>query len=233
MNTPSSKNLPPNQTNGAASNKTPRAPNVPTPGQIASTAQPLRTFQPAATSSNTQRNASNTKAANWSSTPTAAQPRQNLNPSSYAATQNKYPTSAAAYTNTNYQTPQPVEVWKLQDSVNSSIPPDIRSQFQCDEQGHILFFTAPPLDVTFSEKEGPPLGHSARFLAETMRRDELLQSKRKRHVDEKITQAERTAKAAKTQQDVAAAKENEDARKSFKAWEREMAGGTQEVFRYL
>ena len=44
------------------------------------------------------------------------------------------------------QPPRPVEVYHLTESVQAAIPGDIRQQFQQDDEGRILFFTAPPID---------------------------------------------------------------------------------------
>jgi chromatin structure-remodeling complex subunit RSC1/2 len=58
-----------------------------------------------------------------------------------------------------------VEVYHLSDTANASIPPDIRAQFHRDEQDHILFFTAPPLDVPRVPGAAKKLGHSIKYLA--------------------------------------------------------------------
>jgi chromatin structure-remodeling complex subunit RSC1/2 len=79
-----------------------------------------------------------------------------------------------------YKAPQPVEVYILNDHANASIPPEIREQFQRDEQGRVLFFTAPPLNTqTVVNRDGRPLGHSARFLAAKAARDAARAEKRK------------------------------------------------------
>ncbi|KAF2177403.1 chromatin structure-remodeling complex protein rsc1 [Zopfia rhizophila CBS 207.26] len=79
-----------------------------------------------------------------------------------------------------YKAPQPVEVYILNDHANASIPPEIREQFQRDEHGRVLFFTAPPLNTpTIVKKEGAALGHSARYLAAKAKRDALIAAKRK------------------------------------------------------
>lgn len=70
-------------------------------------------------------------------------------------------------------------MYHLSDSANASIPEDIREQFQRDEQGHVLFFTAPPLDVLPPTKPGAALGHTARYLAKKLRRKVALKEKRK------------------------------------------------------
>jgi chromatin structure-remodeling complex subunit RSC1/2 len=64
-----------------------------------------------------------------------------------------------------YNPPRPVEVYHLSDAANASIPPDIRAQFHRDEQDHILFFTAPPLDVPHIPGAAKKLGHSIKYLA--------------------------------------------------------------------
>ncbi|KAH7138079.1 hypothetical protein B0J11DRAFT_475353 [Dendryphion nanum] len=79
-----------------------------------------------------------------------------------------------------YKAPQPVEVYILSDHANSQIPQDIREQFQRDEQGRVLFFTAPPLNTpSIVRKEGSSLGHSARYLAAKAKREALIAAKRK------------------------------------------------------
>ena len=228
-------NIAPNQVNNASATNPPHAANVPTPGHMTNSAQSPRTYQPATTPAPLPRPVASAKPASWSSTPlaSAASRSSNLNPSSYAATQNKYPSSATTYTNANYQAPQPVEVWKLQDSANASIPPDIRSQFQCDDSGHVLFFTAPPLDVKTPEDGKPPLGHSAKFLAAKLRRQELMDQKRKRDKGQQTAESERKAKAAKLQQEAEVQKEIEAARMAFARWEGEMTKEVQESYKAL
>lgn len=94
-----------------------------------------------------------------------------------------------------YKAPQPVEVYVLNDHANASIPPEIREQFQRDEQGRVLFFTAPPLNTsTIVNKEGAALGHSARFLAAKAVRDAKRAAKRKA---EEVSAVEREEAAKK------------------------------------
>jgi chromatin structure-remodeling complex subunit RSC1/2 len=65
-----------------------------------------------------------------------------------------------------YNPPRPVEVYHLSDGANASIPADIREQFHRDEHGRVLFFTAPPLDVSpVPEATKKKLGHSLKYLA--------------------------------------------------------------------
>lgn len=80
---------------------------------------------------------------------------------------------AAGY---NAALPPPIEVWHLPDSANVSIPEDIRQQFQCDEHGRVLFFTAPPA----ATESITQLSHTAKYLAFKSKREEMLREKRKR-----------------------------------------------------
>ena len=75
-----------------------------------------------------------------------------------------------------YNAPRPIEVWHLPDPANASIPEDIRKQFQCDEHGRVLFFTAPPL----ATEEKTKLAHTAKYLAYKVKHEEMLREKRKR-----------------------------------------------------
>lgn len=109
-----------------------------------------------------------------------------------------------------YRAPQPVEVYVLPDHANASIPADVREQFQQDEQGRVLFFTAPPVNNPgFVTEEGQALGHSARYLATKAKRDAQRAAKRKAEQAE-IAGREDAAKKAradaedKLQKDVAA-----------------------------
>lgn len=80
----------------------------------------------------------------------------------------------------NYKAPQPVEVYVMADHANNSIPPEIREQFQCDEKGRVLFFTAPPLNIEEPlTKDGRALGHSARYLAAKAKKEAMKAAKRK------------------------------------------------------
>ncbi|KAF1843614.1 Bromodomain-containing protein [Cucurbitaria berberidis CBS 394.84] len=96
-----------------------------------------------------------------------------------------------------YKAPQPVEVYVLNDHANSSIPQEIREQFQRDDKGRVLFFTAPPLNVDQPlTKEGRALGHSARYLAAKAKKDALKGTKRKAG-DAGAEEREETTKKAK------------------------------------
>ncbi|KAL8658396.1 MAG: hypothetical protein Q9226_001040 [Calogaya cf. arnoldii] len=73
---------------------------------------------------------------------------------------------------------RPHEVFRLSDQANAQIPNEIRQQYQQDEHGNVLFFTAPPVDVLPPTKEGSAMGHTARYLAEKLRRKMAMKQKR-------------------------------------------------------
>lgn len=97
-----------------------------------------------------------------------------------------------------YKAPNPVEVWHLPDTANASIPAAIRDQFQQDEQGRVLFFTAPPASSTSSKKK---LQHSASYLAF-----------RARKLHEKVESNKRLADSEATVHDADLGRHNKKAR---------------------
>lgn len=112
-----------------------------------------------------------------------------------------YPQSYMQQPPAGYKAPQPVEVFVLNDHANASIPQDIREQFQRDEKGRVLFFTAPPLNVDQPlTSEGRALGHSARYLAAKARKDALKAAKRKAD-DADVEQRAEAAKKARVEEE--------------------------------
>lgn len=96
----------------------------------------------------------------------------------------------------NPNAPKPVETFHLQDSSNARVPPDIRQNFQCDEQGRLLFFSTPPLDIVSNEHQG--LGHSIRYLAAKEERKKRI-AERKAALQRQQQEAEAAAKRQKTE----------------------------------
>jgi chromatin structure-remodeling complex subunit RSC1/2 len=88
------------------------------------------------------------------------------------------------------------------------IPADIRRQFQTDTNGRVLFFTAPPLNSA-PIKSRERLGHSAKYLAWKIKREEELAAlKRKRESQNGETEAtQEEAKRRKLQAEVVAKSE--------------------------
>lgn len=100
-----------------------------------------------------------------------------------------------------YKAPQPVEVFVLSDHANLSIPQEVREQFQRDDKGRVLFFTAPPLNVPPPlSKDGRTLGHSARYLAAKAKSDAKKAEKRKA-AEAGAAEREDAAKRAKMEEE--------------------------------
>lgn len=88
--------------------------------------------------------------------------------------------STSHNTQTNaYNPPRQYEIYTLADSANFAVPADIRAQFQQDDGGRIVFFTAPPLNVNPVPEDKQTLGHSLRYLADKARNKEEDKKKRK------------------------------------------------------
>lgn len=66
-----------------------------------------------------------------------------------------------------YNPPRPPEVYTLPDNINETLPETIRREFQHDDAGRVLFFSAAPLDRSCGglSPESAGLGHSAKYLA--------------------------------------------------------------------
>lgn len=119
--------------------------------------------------------------------------------SSYSA--NRLHTAAAPVYNPN--APRPVEVFHLVDAANAAIPEDIRKQFHCDERGHVLFFSAPPLDIIPPFQ--PKLGHSLKYLAaKEERQKNVAERKRKLAEDQKQRNEEAKRQRADGETELAA-----------------------------
>ncbi|KAK5003886.1 hypothetical protein LTR39_006304, partial [Cryomyces antarcticus] len=134
-------------------------------------------------------------------------------------------------TASSYLHPPPPEVYTLPDLANATIPQEIREQFHHDEQGRVLFFTAPPLDTVSPVKEGAALGHSVRYLAAKARREQSLRQKRWAE-DSELKEKEATRKRVKREaeesltRDIAQLKE-----KALQALEDKLVHATREEYR--
>lgn len=133
-----------------------------------------------------------------------------------------------------YKAPQPVEVYILSDHANASIPPEIREQFQRDEQGRVLFFTAPPVNASpIVQKEGQALGHSASYLAAKAKRDAKIAAKRKADA-ESAAEREAQVKKACLEAEEKLKKDMEQIRiKAIRALEDQLAMATKMDFEML
>lgn len=95
-----------------------------------------------------------------------------------------------------YNPPRPVETYTLPEAMDAAIPSEVRDRFQRDEQGRILFFTAPPLNRAHNgvASESADLGHSVRYSKDIAAHREERQRKRQER-DEAVA-AESRKKAA-------------------------------------
>jgi len=68
-----------------------------------------------------------------------------------------------------YQAPPPVETYRLDNYADAQIPPEIRAQFNTDEQGRVIWFTVPPRNDPARFRTP---AHSAQYLAWRARSDD-------------------------------------------------------------
>ncbi|CAD0082428.1 unnamed protein product [Aureobasidium vineae] len=100
------------------------------------------------------------------------------------------PAPSASQSRSSYRDPVPIEVWTLPDAANASIPSEIRNMYQTDDQGRILFFAAPPIQL--AEEANDPnknLGHSLHYMAEKSRRTREIVARRKAYEEGKAVLA--------------------------------------------
>lgn len=161
--------------------------------------------------------------------PPAAHPYSSAQPTPYGAySANRLPAPVPVY---NPNAPRPVEVFHLVDIANSAIPDDIRRQFHCDERGHILFFSAPPLDIIPATQ--PKLGHSLKYLAAKEERQKKV-SERKRKRAEEQKQRDEEAKRQRADEETAlAARVEALAPKAIACMLQQVASGTDELYQTL
>jgi chromatin structure-remodeling complex subunit RSC1/2 len=154
----------------------------------------------------------------------AAQP----SPSPYAPySTNRLHTAAASVYNPN--APRPVEVFHLVDAANAAIPEDIRKQFHCDERGHVLFFSAPPLDIIPPSQ--PKLGHSLKYLAAKEERRKNV-AERKRKLAEDQRQRDEEAKRHRADEETALAGRVEAlVPKAIESMLQQVSSGTDELYK--
>lgn len=133
-----------------------------------------------------------------------------------------------SYQSNVYNPPRPPEVYTLSESVNEALEPSVRTQFQHDNFGRVLFFTAPPLDRACHRVSSgrAALAHSLRYRAgmEEWRR----QRERKRR-QRKGLENRRDTKDTTATQSLVSARVNElvvGATEAMKEWFRRFDGDT-------
>ena len=112
-----------------------------------------------------------------------------------------------------------------------SIPPEIRNQFQRDEYGNILFFTAPPVYLPSgtgkteqSSKHNKLLGHSITYSATKVRSAESIAQRRKEHEAAKATALASKRKRLASEAAEAEAQLERLKRRAFEVLEDQLAG---------
>jgi chromatin structure-remodeling complex subunit RSC1/2 len=154
-----------------------------------------------------------------------------------------------------YKAPQPIETWSLHDAANNNIPPDIREQFLTDDQGRVLFFTAPPVEFEgggiagsvsrggmwidgaadqTAEGKGGLVGHSSEYTAWKLKNKaerEAQREKRRAEASEE-RDTKRSRMTEETQKAIEKAK-NGLLEKAVGVWARGMGKATVELERGL
>ena len=155
----------------------------------------------------------------------------------HATPQNRYaPVQRAPASDTGY--PRADEVFRLPENANLAIPEEVRKQFQQDEQGHVLFFTAPPLDTLPPVKPGSAVGHTAKYLAARLRTQIEAKEKRKAAgVPEDGVEAEKQIASKRTKrvdEDPDLAQKIITTREeALRLWTQQMRNGTDRMYQDL
>ncbi|KAI9373232.1 hypothetical protein BJX61DRAFT_503912 [Aspergillus egyptiacus] len=131
----------------------------------------------------------------------------------------------------NPNAPRPVEVFHLSDTANAAIPAEIREQFHCDDQGHVLFFSCLPLDIG-STVQGK-LGHSLKYLAAKAERRKVVEAK-KRKVSMEQEERDRAIKRQRADEETDLAAQVETAtEKAIELMTKEIISGTEKIYTTL
>ena len=170
---------------------------------------------------------------------------QNQHASAATSHVNHYSTPAGRYApSTTQRLPganasgqRQTEVWHLPENANLAIPEDIRNQFQQDAQGHVLFWTAPPMETMAAVKPGSAIGHTARYLADRIRAKKAAKEKRKAEGLPEI-EADESRRAAKklcngTAQEVDPQQIEDLKIKALQTWTHQMQAGTDNIYKQL
>ena len=128
------------------------------------------------------------------------------------------------------------EVYHLPENANQLIPEDIRNQFQQDAQGHVLFWTTPPIDTLPPVKPKSAVAHTAKYLADRIRAKRALREKRKAEglSEEEEEQPQSAAKRIKQDSgEDLQAQINELTVKALWKWHDQMQTGTDNIYKSL
>ncbi|KAJ5726464.1 uncharacterized protein N7483_007821 [Penicillium malachiteum] len=148
-----------------------------------------------------------------------------------AAAAAPYPLNRAAAPAYNPNAPRSVEVFHLSDAANSAIPLDVRQKFQCDDRGHVIWFSTPPMDII--RPRDPKLKHSLEYLAkQSERQKQVAERKRKREEEEK-QRADEVKRLRIEEEKELATRIAALAPRAIKALAEQVASGTEELYKIL
>lgn len=131
---------------------------------------------------------------------------------------------------------RPQEVFHLPENANQAIPEHVRNQFQQDTNGHMLFFTSPPVDTMAPVKPKSALQHSARYLADKIRAKRARQKQRigQRLPPEEDELAQTTAKKIKQSHDTNVQQPIGDMlNKALDIWNSQIQAGNDRIYQSL
>lgn len=163
-------------------------------------------------------------------------PQHSTTPAHSSYDQHRSTTSrsaVAASTSNTYNMPRPIEVYYLPDNANNAIPQDIREQFQRDEFGRVLFFTAPPLDVSRIPESVAKLGHSLKYLAKKARTKDELEQKRKERDEKLAIEAETSQKRAREDEQIQQESSKKLRQQAMVILSKNIDAGTQAIYEGL
>ncbi|PLN77969.1 putative RSC complex subunit [Aspergillus taichungensis] len=168
-------------------------------------------------------------AASWQASP-VPQNYAAVQPSPYTPYQtSRLPVAPGAVYNSNG--PRPTEVFHLSDVANEAIPADIREKFHCDDQGRVLFFSSPPLDIIPSLQ--PKLGHSLKYLAAKEERRKLVESRKRKESDEEQERAENAKRQRADEETTLASRVEALTVKAMEAMTENIVSGTDTIYEML
>lgn len=155
----------------------------------------------------------------------------------YSTTANRYvPSVNQRLPGTNINLPRPQEIYHLPENANLAIPETIRNQFQQDEHGHVLFWSAPPVETLPPVKPGSAIGHTARYLADKLRTKKALREKRKADglPEEEVDQPSHAVKKVNYGLDEVTQQQIEELKiKTIWKWNEQLKASTDNIYKTL
>lgn len=140
--------------------------------------------------------------------------------------------------NNAYNAPRAPEAYTLAENIDSEIPEEVKKQFQTDDQGCVLFFTAPPLNRPSVRNGGVAdqyagLGHGVHWESIKALKEERRRKRKER--DEALQAEENKRKAAKLAEEKANGEGDEHQKalslleEGILQWCKQMQKGTQHL----